>query len=286
MKQIVYIVFWLSLFSCIQKEKNPFSGFIKEWEGKEIVFPDDMVFMHYATDSMDYPMDSTYKVLIYVDTTGCSSCKLRLEEWKGLIEQADTVAPGKLSFVFIFQQELRDELPTLLESTGFELPVYVDEGNRFQQLNKMPQGDILLQTFLLNPQNKVEMIGNPVYSARIWPLFIKKALGENVRYEKTKNTVVEVDSSSMYLENVTVGKTYTVHFNLRNVGKAPLSIISLSTNCGCTKAFPEKQLVLPDDSVKIQVEYTPTHKGMFRESVKVICNTEKNPILRIKGVVK
>lgn len=286
MKQIVYIVFLLSLFSCIQKEKNPFTDFIKEWEGKEIVFPDDMAFMHYAKDSMDYPMDSTYKVLIYVDTTGCSSCKLRLDEWKGLIEQADTVVPGKLSFVFVFQPELRDELPALLETTGFELPVCIDEEHRFQHLNNMPQGDILLQTFLLDPQNKVAMIGNPVYSARIWPLFIKKALGENIRNKAVKNTVVEVDSSSVYLENVTVGKTHTVYFNLRNVGKAPLSIISLSTNCGCTKAFPEKQLVLPNDSVKIRVEYTPSRKGMFRESVRVICNTEKNPVLRIKGVVK
>ncbi|MEQ3161584.1 DUF1573 domain-containing protein [Parabacteroides goldsteinii] len=286
MKQPLCILLMLTFLSCSQKGKEPFTDFIKEWEGKEIVFPDNMAFIRYATDSMDYSMDSTYKVLTYVDTTGCSSCKLRLDEWIGLIKQTDTVVPGKLSFVFVFQPELRDELPALLETTGFELPVAIDVENRFQHLNNMPQGDILLQTFLLDPQNKVVMIGNPVYSARIWPLFIKKALGKTVQADKTKNTIVELDSTSAYLDNVTVGETHTVYFNLRNVGKVPLSIISLSTNCRCTKAFPEKQVVLPDDSVKIRVEYTPSHKGMFRESVRVICNTEKNPVLRIKGVVK
>lgn len=286
MKQFSYILFLFLFLSCTQKEKNPFTDFIEEWEGKEIIFPNGMTFMRYAKDSVDYPVESTYKVLTYVDTTGCSSCKLRLNEWKELIKQADTIVPGKLSFVFIFQPELQDDLPALLETAGFELPIYIDKDNRFQHLNKMPQGDILLQTFLLDPDNKVVMIGNPIYSARVWPLCIKKALGENIQYKKTKNTVVAVDSSSVYLDNVTVGQTHTVYFNLQNVGKAPLSIISLSSNCGCTKAFPEKQLVLPNDSVKIRVEYTPARKGMFRESVRVICNTEKNPVLQIKGVVK
>ena len=31
-----------------------------------------------------------YKILMYIDSTGCSSCRLKLFEWKQFIEETDS----------------------------------------------------------------------------------------------------------------------------------------------------------------------------------------------------
>jgi hypothetical protein len=44
-------------------------------------------------------LEGDYKVLLYVDSVGCTSCKLRLWDWKALIAEADSAFAGKLSFL-------------------------------------------------------------------------------------------------------------------------------------------------------------------------------------------
>ena len=71
------------LFSCQESEKERISRLVKEWDGKEIVFPDRPVFTIQGRDIASCPSgNSPYKVLTYIDSLGCASCKLQLPRWK------------------------------------------------------------------------------------------------------------------------------------------------------------------------------------------------------------
>ena len=71
------------LFSCQESEKERISRLVKEWDGKEIVFPDRSVFTIQGRDTVSCPSgNSPYKVLTYIDSLGCASCKLQLPRWK------------------------------------------------------------------------------------------------------------------------------------------------------------------------------------------------------------
>ena len=52
---------------------------VTEWEGKKIIYPDDMVFTLWGQDTLDYSLPRVdYTIVSYVDSVGCMSCKLQL----------------------------------------------------------------------------------------------------------------------------------------------------------------------------------------------------------------
>ena len=50
MKQLLYILFLLFLLAaCRENKKDQFARLVQEWQGKEIVFPQDMAFTRFVT---------------------------------------------------------------------------------------------------------------------------------------------------------------------------------------------------------------------------------------------
>ena len=96
MKQILFtLILFPIFFSCQseQKEKEKhITLLVNEWQGKEIKFPKNPIFTRYLTDTTDFQIpQSEYKVLVYIDSTGCTSCKLQLHKWKEFIKYTDSV---------------------------------------------------------------------------------------------------------------------------------------------------------------------------------------------------
>jgi hypothetical protein len=88
---------------------------VQEWQGKEIRFPKEITFTRFVTDTVDYQIPtSDYKVLIYVDSIGCTSCKLQLPKWRKLIARVDSLTGGTVPFLFFFQSKDDKELRYIL----------------------------------------------------------------------------------------------------------------------------------------------------------------------------
>ena len=80
MKTAILSLVLLLLASCQDNKKEQLLHLVKEWQGKEIRFPEKPVFTRFVTDTTDYriPVAAGYKVVVYVDSIGCVSCKLQL----------------------------------------------------------------------------------------------------------------------------------------------------------------------------------------------------------------
>ena len=158
---LLYILLITAFFSCDneQKEKEKqILQLVNEWQGKQIVFPENTVFTRYLTDTTNYQIpQSEYKVLIYVDSIGCTSCKLQLHKWKELIEYTDSVTQNKVPFLFFFHPKDAKEIRYLLKRDGFDRPICIDLDDRLNKLNKFP-ADMTFQTFLLDKNNKVTVL--------------------------------------------------------------------------------------------------------------------------------
>jgi hypothetical protein len=151
---------------------------VTEWVGKTIQFPDNMVFSAYGRNTSSTLLPETpYKILLYSDSSGCTSCKLKLLEWQALIQESDTLLLNKLSFLFCFYPKIKKELEFLLLHDSFDYPVYLDIRNELDRLNCFPQ-QMEYQCFLLDKENKVVSIGNPVLNPQIWDLFKKIIRGQ------------------------------------------------------------------------------------------------------------
>lgn len=179
MRYLSFILCFLLLCSCKENNKHRIARLVQEWQGKEIKFPENITFTRYVRDTVDYQIPETnYKVLIYVDSIGCISCKLQLYEWKQLIAHTDSITGGTVPFLFFFYTKDYNEIRHVLRVDQFDLPVCIDKGDRLNKLNKFPS-DMAFQTFLLNKDNKVIVIGNPVHNAAVKELYMQQITGQD-----------------------------------------------------------------------------------------------------------
>jgi len=170
------LILLLSFCSCKEdKRKKTIRDVVAEWTGREILFPEGIPcqFLGRDTCCID-PTNQNHKILLYVDSTGCSICRLKLTEWNAIMAEADTAFSEPVDFLFFFQPQKRDEqeLQLWFRNIGFNHPVFIDRHNEIDRLNKFPS-QVEYQCFLLDAHNKVIMLGNPSYNTGIWQLFKK-----------------------------------------------------------------------------------------------------------------
>ena len=288
---LIILVLLPIFFSCKneQKEKEKqIAKLVTEWQGKEIKFPDILIFTRYLTDTTDFQIpQSEYKVLVYVDSTGCTSCKLQLHKWKELIEYADSETQGKVPFLFFFHPKDTKEIRYLLKRNGFDRPVYIDLDDRLNKLNKFP-ADMTFQTFLLDKNNKIVALGNPVHNTAVKDLYLKQITGKdnpNKNMSKTiaKATPLEIDFGTFDKSEI---KEATIE--VKNTGDSPLVIVDVSTTCGCTAATYDKRPAKPGETLRVGIKMTPKDTGFFDEVVTIKYNSINNqPVkVEIKGNVR
>lgn len=123
------------LFSCGETDKEKINHLVKEWNGKQIVFPDVMQFTLLGNDT-NYLPRSEYKILSYVDSIGCTSCKLKLSQWKEFINQLDST--GNCSVLFFLHPKNQKEMSYILKRDHFAYPVCMDINDSMNKLNHFP----------------------------------------------------------------------------------------------------------------------------------------------------
>jgi hypothetical protein len=169
------IVVAISITSCQKKSRLDALQIIKQWTGKEIRFPSDLFCTSLGKDTTCIDLScENYKIMLYVDSKGCTSCKLNLSGWKKIMQESDSLFIRKPEFIFIFQPKQKDErlLQSFLRQNRFSHPVFIDKNNETYKLNIFPSKRDY-QCFLLNKDNRVILIGNPVDVPGIWQLFQK-----------------------------------------------------------------------------------------------------------------
>jgi hypothetical protein len=280
---IVSMLALATLFGCKETNKERLTHLVTEWQGKEIVFPDNPVFTRYVVDTVDYQIPETaYKVLIYVDSAGCTNCKLQLHKWKELIAYTDSATGGTVPFLFFFHAKDYREINHLLKKDDFDFPVCMDKKDKLNKLNKFPS-DITFQTFLLDKDNKVIVIGNPVHNLAVRDLYVKQITGKDMPASNRGKTIAEVEVTEADMGRFPKAEQRKTQFNITNRGEYPLVILETTTTCGCAKVRFDKHPAGKGETLQVSIEMSPKDSGFFSETITVKCNTDKPIKLTIKG---
>lgn len=283
MKPLDLIILLLTIFlsACQDKQKEIITLLVKEWQGKQILFPENMVFTRFASDTTNFViLTSDYKVLVFVDSIGCTSCKLQLSRWKEFIRYTDSISQKNIPFLFFFQFDDQWEIHSLLIRENFDKPICLDRSDSLNQLNHFPK-DIRFQVFLLDKNNKVVVIGNPVHNPNVKELYLEEI--SRKQPVAPIQTTVKVEKESLLLETIPLGKSKDTLFTLVNTGDQPLVIIDVTTTCGCAQTLFDKHPVQPGESLHIKVGVTPENKGLFDETITVKCNINQLIKLNVRG---
>ena len=282
----VYVLSLLAIVftACKEPPEKQVIRLVSEWSGKEIRFPNRSIFTSLGKDTVDsFNEVGKYRIISYVDSVGCMSCKLQLPRWKELIRETDSLLGNKLTYHFYFHPKDLKDLKYILRRDRFNYPVCIDLQDEFNRLNRFPS-DMTFQTFLLDSLNRVVAIGNPVHNAKVKELYLSLLTGKRKDVSFMMKTSVKLDKTVADLEDVHWKEVQTATFELKNIGENLLVIHDVDTSCGCVKVEYSKEPVRPGKTLVITVTYTAEHPEQINKTISLHCNVENSPVhLQIKG---
>ena len=269
--KVLYLFICIFCFlACQDNKKKQVEELVQEWQGKEIKFPNTPIFTRYVKDTIDYQIPvSDYKVVMYVDSIGCVSCKLQLSRWKEFIAQVDSVCDKKVPFLFFFQPKDNQDLRRILRIDNFSLPVCIDTEDRFNKLNHFPS-EMMFQTFLLDKDNKVVVIGNPIHNLKVRDLYLQKIAGITVT--ELPETVLVSNQEEYDMGIVGKEETKAQQVILRNNGTEIFKLKGITTSCECTTTKQDWEEIAPGETATLTVYYKAEDPGDFYRTVTIYGN--------------
>lgn len=171
-KQIQLCIKVIVCLSTIISCDNSFKREYSQLKNSKIEFPDKLKMTFEGRDTIiDDIWNSEFKLVIYKDSLSCTPCYIEsLPKWFKIIDKYDS---KKFSAIFILCPTKEDEIDIrlLMEMNGFEYPILIDNNNAFRNANSQISSNSLLHTFLLNDNNEVIFIGDPLSNEKINDLF-------------------------------------------------------------------------------------------------------------------
>ena len=159
--------------SCSQwRMKNEIESFSKE----SICLPADLEIVQDGVvlpDSLSQTLTDPIKLILYFAADRCTSCVIgRLHDYEKIfrLRMENQFSP---TIIFSPKDEPR-EYKALIADLKFQslpYPIYIDKHSEFQQLNPKFPEDTRYHTFLLDKNNRVVLVGNPLASDAMWSLF-------------------------------------------------------------------------------------------------------------------
>ena len=288
MKRGLLAIIAISLFaSCADDRSASVADIVSQWEGREILFPENSVFTIQGRDTVDFQFQNApYKILTYVDSVGCMSCKLQLEGWNELIGDLESSVSEEVPVVLYFNTPKYREVMALTRSSRYVQPICIDIPDSLNLLNHFTSQSSY-QTFLLDKDNKVIAIGNPVNNQKIKELFLQLITGNTDVKKSPISSDVFVDATEIDFGTFVMSEKQERIFTLSNKGDVPLVVNEVNTSCGCIEVEYSDVPILPGDEMRMKVAYAADKKGYFRKTISVYCSAEESPIrVTIYGIVR
>ena len=285
---IGYIFITITLMSCQDSEQNRIARLVNEWNGKIISFPDSICLTSYRDDTVitKYVRErSSYTILNYVDTIGCVSCRLQLLRWKDMMKELDSIYPSKVNCLMVFYPKGKNKLIKHLRNNQFDYFVCIDKKDTINKMNKFINEEHFC-TFLLNKDDKIMAIGNPILNPNIKKLYYDIVSGKEIipRSNSQSLTSVSLSKDDINLGEFLWKKEQEVEVTLSNIGKNPLVINDVVTSCGCMVAEFDRQPVSQKQSINTKIVYKAEHPKHFDKTITIYCNTKDSPFkLKVTG---
>ena len=165
---LVLVIISILLVSC-NSDKLSTSDY-ESLKNSQISFPKSLE--ECGSDSVI--SSSPYKLLVFRDSLVCTPCYIKsLDEWK---EFMSAIKPNRLDLVFVLSPK-HDEyisVKSVLHGHKYEWTVYIDKSNSFWKSNPQIPEDEIYHCMLLDKQNKVVVIGNPMKNEKVSKMIIQE----------------------------------------------------------------------------------------------------------------
>ena len=172
----IFLTILLLLFAC-NTDKQEITESLIQLQSAPITVNTDKMVAYFDGDIIKTqpPRYDAMKLVFYIDSALCNSCNMkRLYEWQPIVDHAKG-CNDNIDFFFIFspsQKDIRSTKMTIKNSI-LENAIHLDTLGLFRQANPHIPDNPNLHTFLLDKDNKVVLVGNPLTNSKINEMFFK-----------------------------------------------------------------------------------------------------------------
>ena len=174
---VIFIVIALLCSACAgnNEYKKKLEEEFLPFKAKTITLPENMLVENCVEQGI---ADTTLlcrplKMVVYVNQEGCQDCNLRtlLPVYMFMLENQHLENFGVIIILNTFDMEAA---AFTLSDMRFNRTVFFDLDGSFERLNPhLPAGE-QFHTFLLNKENKVVLVGNPVHNEKLKSLYLSE----------------------------------------------------------------------------------------------------------------
>ena len=135
-----------------------------------------------VVDSAHLPPKADYQILVYVDSTECTPCYASHHgEWEGILKKSRKFAPSITLSIIIESKDISMDVKQKFMASDFDKTILIDKTGVFRKNNPVFPESNIMHVLLLDKNNKVVLVGNPLNNEKI-----KELLYSKLR-ESTKN---------------------------------------------------------------------------------------------------
>ncbi len=245
------------------------------WNNREIIFPTDLRFF-IANEPIDLPQGCfSYSIVNYIDSGGCKSCKLKFEEWNKLIQEFKSVCDDEFEVLTVVHTSDYDELDFILARTEYPHPIAVDVHDSFNTLNHLPKEE-QYHSFLLDIDNRVLAIGNPVNNPKIRERYIRILSGDSVNEATGQSDAGQTISKSLGV--VHPRDTVSAVFHIANRDTLTYTVQTIVPSCHCISADTSGKIISPGSELILTLTFiADSITGTFDRQVDIFYKERESP---------
>lgn len=234
--------------SCQRIERECDLWIMAKWVGREIVLPSFL------------PNDSAnHKILVLVREGGCTSCQLQISRWVSFMDELHKLSGQRIPVLFCFHSIDTGYVDALLRGGGYNGPYYIDSVDSLNFLNGFNEKH---SVFLLDRNNCVELVGNPVTNSHIGNLFLSQILSHPKADLRSKIKNLE-------LGVLRIGERVKTKITISNYGLDSFAFQGIETSCDCVTASMSELIIPPGRKAKLKINISPNAEGDFTWCVDI-----------------
>lgn len=173
----------LCLYGCVDQRKKSLEKDLQLMYEQEMILPIDSMQAingQYFNYSSEKPIMT---IVSFVDSSLCSSCAIEdLDDWIPLIDKIKNYSRTiNLYFIFDVPRDYVEETinKAQLVSSRIKVPIYLDIDHSFKKNNVKLCKSPYFSVFSLDENNKIKIVGHPVYNKKIHEILWKEIETKN-----------------------------------------------------------------------------------------------------------
>lgn len=179
-RSLILLFSFIAFSSC--NNNKQISQQINRLYGKKVIVPEENIVLLHNPMHIESPKcdGGTLKLVQLIDSTNCTKCYLRtLSRWNLYLNYEDNCQVRFFFYVEPNETTVKDIKEHFLNS-GLQHDIYVDTCGEFRRLNPFLPKEQIYHTILLDENDKIIFVGNPILNQNIEILF-RKIISNNSR---------------------------------------------------------------------------------------------------------